>query len=983
MAYARPNKTQPGLRPPARRGKAARVTAQPTNPLADFIESAGTTNFGLRVWMAWDPPTSTFPNWVDITPWVEQDKPVSISPHGRTDGLADVNASRLSLTVDNSDGRFTASNPSGPWFGSIHKGNWIKVEIVPPSGTVSQRFVGFVTNLPTAWQGQYAISQITASDRFEKLGQAPALVSAIQSEVLTDPNLAGKVKAYWNLHEPAGSLTFGDTSGNSGPHLTAVGVGGATGLGFGASNVAGPGFDNLRAVTFNPPSTSQGTYLTAAITSPVGSWNLGTPAYTGLYPTVEFWFQATSAGTQQPLVCLVDPVSQSSVTIFLTSSGQLEYSVQPTAVGATSGAELGTISSGSANFADGNWHHVVFAGTFLTSGGNYYTSTGRAADGGLSYFDAFSSTSSVVPFTFGGTYGSAYTQIIVGGGFTFSGTVLFQLGAANISDVAFYWGDMGSGRPFPNIVDHYNAGRTGNAGESTDKRVARVARYAGVPIPLTTVSAPIWNNINGGYNWTNQVYNPSKSAWTNLSAGAHTCGPQSVSGRKALDVMREAARTEGMPLYVDRSGYLALQPSTTRQNTTAAWTVDARDLDPNTALADDFAYTVNQMTVTPNSQAAQTVIGATGQASQSKYGVYDKSQATASLNPVEARSLGLSYIQLGADPAPRLAPLVVEAATLATQTGYGASWYDAVLATEISTPIRVTNPPAQTGLSFYDVLVEGWTETITAGNHVFSFTTSPIQGPTYVADDVVLGHADTDGSTLAVSVNTSATTLSVTTTSNSGASWTTNAADFPFDIRVDAEQMTVTAIGSTVLGVDGTFESGVASWFANVSTLVQSNAAAHSGTFSGLCTATGINSGVGFSTPGASKFAVNGGATYLFTHWMKLASGTPTNEEGYINWYTSGGAFISSSTTPVVTPTGSWFNQVVTATAPANATQALAGILFASAAAGDAVYIDDFYLIPQLGGTQPFTVTRSVNGVVASHNVGAAVSLWQPLTLAY
>jgi hypothetical protein len=33
-----------------------------------------------------------------------------------------------------------------------------------------------------------------------------------------------------------------------------------------------------------------------------------------------------------------------------------------------------------------------------------------------------------------------------------------------------------------------------------------------------------------------------------------------------------------MPLFVDRSGYLALQNSTIRQNTTPAWTVDAHYL---------------------------------------------------------------------------------------------------------------------------------------------------------------------------------------------------------------------------------------------------------------------------------------------------------------------------------------------------------------------------------------------------------------------
>lgn len=312
-----------------------------------------------------------------------------------------------------------------------------------------------------------------------------------------------------------------------------------------------------------------------------------------------------------------------------------------------------------------------------------------------------------------------------------------------------------------------------------------------MPIPLT-------NGLSPGYGGSTKIYNSSQAPWTNLSPGAHLVGTQNVAGRKPLDVMQEAAHTEGMPLYVDRSGFLAIQPSTTRQNTTAAWSVNALDLDQSTQVADDFAYTTNQMTVTPNGQAAQTVIGLPGSAgrlSQAKYGVYDGSQATASVNAIEAQSLGLGVIQLRADPPPRLASLAIEAATLALLPGYGSAWYDAVLATTLSTPVRVTNAPLAVGGGTYDCLVEGWTETITAGQHLFQFNVSPIQGPTYQLDDTVLGHIDTDGSTLAGStLNTTALTFQVATTNAGSPLWTTAGADFPFDIRIDGEQITISGI---------------------------------------------------------------------------------------------------------------------------------------------------------------------------------------------
>jgi hypothetical protein len=65
---------------------------------------------------------------------------------------------------------------------------------------------------------------------------------------------------------------------------------------------------------------------------------------------------------------------------------------------------------------------------------------------------------------------------------------------------------------------------------------------------------------------------------------------------------------------------------------------------------------------------------------------------------------------------------------------------------------------------------------------------------TAIYDDAVYGRADTDGSTLASSATSGATSLSVATTSSSTPLWTTAAADFPFDIAVGGERITVTNI---------------------------------------------------------------------------------------------------------------------------------------------------------------------------------------------
>jgi hypothetical protein len=206
-----------------------------------------------------------------------------------------------------------------------------------------------------------------------------------------------------------------------------------------------------------------------------------------------------------------------------------------------------------------------------------------------------------------------------------------------------------------------------------------------------------------------------------------------------------------MPLFVDPSGRLTLQPSTLRANPTPAVTIGALDLDPKTAFVDDFHYTANQATVTPSGAGAITV-NTGGTASQALYGIYNTSVDSVSLNGLEAASLGAGLIAAGANPPPRPAPLAVEAATCAQLPAYGAAWYDSVLALTVSSVIRVTGWPEQSpygagGTSTHTV--EGCTETITAGQHLLAWSTSPTQGPTYQCDSPTLGLCDTPGITLA------------------------------------------------------------------------------------------------------------------------------------------------------------------------------------------------------------------------------------------
>ncbi|MFF9284873.1 hypothetical protein [Streptomyces griseosporeus] len=122
----------------------------------------------------------------------------------------------------------------------------------------------------------------------------------------------------------------------------------------------------------------------------------------------------------------------------------------------------------------------------------------------------------------------------------------------------------------------------------------------------------------------------------------------------------------------------------------------------------------------------------------------------------------------------------------------------AVLALREGDKIRIVNLPRRfTGSGTVDLLVDGLKETLLPRAWTVTFTCSPA-GPWTVGaiDDPVLGRIDADSSQLAQPATATSTTLTVQTTD--GPVWVTDPAEVPFDIAVDGETMTVSAIAPAV-----------------------------------------------------------------------------------------------------------------------------------------------------------------------------------------
>jgi hypothetical protein len=679
----------------------------------------GSWNYTAYIYIAFDPPSAASPTWVDVTQYVDLDKSVITITRGRQDGLSDVNVGTCSLAVDNTDGRWTPTNAAGAWFGKLHKGNWLRIDVLPPSGTVSTRFVGFINALPTGFDGLYANTKITASDRFLLLGQAPQYTSMVEQEALSDNQ--GALQCYYALTEASGSLTAGDSSGMLNPAMTQQAIGGVPlGSGLSLSNKQGPGFDGQQAPTWAPISTTQGTALTTTLPA-AGPTVWGTK--------ISCWINTTFQNAQNPILSLVDPVAGGVVTLLIDANGSYLDVMYTWLSAAAAGPTItwtgnNWLHQGPPQMNDGRWHHVsVMLWPFTGARGPSFVALGlnstySAVD---SFEDGLHMLGELVYNT--QSLSTNMTQLIIGGGMSVVTPGLVATFNGSISDVQVSFADTNAQGTamLSEPAQVFAVANTGFNGERVDQRLSRLARYTGVP-----------------------------TAWTNFASCIHLVGTQSISGRQPLDVMREAARTEGMPLYVDRSGHLSIQQCNTRYNASSSWSVSALDLEAATAFADDFQYLVNQASVTANGGTSQTVNGAAGTASQDKFGVYNQSIQTASLNTTEAANAGLGIIGANADPVPRIAPLVIEAATLATQTGYGNAWYDAILATDISTVATVTNLPAQAPASSMSVFIEGYTETLGMGQHTFSFSTSPqTYTNAFQLDSATLGKLDSPNLVLA------------------------------------------------------------------------------------------------------------------------------------------------------------------------------------------------------------------------------------------
>lgn len=160
--------------------------------------------------------------WTDVSAYLELKDRISIT-RGRTEYGSEVEPSKLTLTLDNTDGRFTAGNTSGANYPDVKIGRPIRVKAKRVGASdYSTRFLGFVDEWPVGWEGgdSYAKATITASSRMARLGLGGELSNAY----IEACRAATGLLAYYPLGDMAGSTSAVPMTGDDGA-LTPIGNG--------------------------------------------------------------------------------------------------------------------------------------------------------------------------------------------------------------------------------------------------------------------------------------------------------------------------------------------------------------------------------------------------------------------------------------------------------------------------------------------------------------------------------------------------------------------------------------------------------------------------------------------------------------------------------------------------------------------------------------------------------------------------------------
>lgn len=244
---------------------------------------------------------------------------------------------------------------------------------------------------------------------------------------------------------------------------------------------------------------------------------------------------------------------------------------------------------------------------------------------------------------------------------------------------------------------------------SAGSGLSGVLSHLAVESRVTPANA--WNAVNGHTSSTAYMTRIAAVTGTTvgtLDTGLTTPHAGSIDGMTAAAALQRIADAEVGVVYISGTGALEFRNRNTRPlNTAADWTINTATselVSPETEVVTDAQDIINYATAKAEpSNLTQTY---KDQDSIDAHGRYKQDYTYAVTTDAEALYRAQWIVGANADPQPRMPDLTLD---LMTATSGEAT---SALALEIGSRIQLTGLPSQAPDTTVDLLVEGWTETI-------------------------------------------------------------------------------------------------------------------------------------------------------------------------------------------------------------------------------------------------------------------------------
>jgi hypothetical protein len=287
-----------------------------------------------------------------------------------------------------------------------------------------------------------------------------------------------------------------------------------------------------------------------------------------------------------------------------------------------------------------------------------------------------------------------------------------------------------------------------------------------------------------------------------VDKGTGTTGSQQMGQQDREDLLtliNEVPETDLGMLYEPRDALgISYRTRISLYNQDAVLTLDyaQHELSDPPIPVDDDRYTRNQVTVTRNHGSSWTEELTTGAMSVQDppdgVGRYDVNDTISLAEDDKLPDQAGWRLHLGTVDEARYPQISVNL-RYSTFTS-SVDMMNAALVTDIGDRIVIQNPPSWIPPDDISQLVIGYTETLGFVEHDITFACTP-ESPYRISEveHATYARVDTDGSTLGAQIDSDDTAIDVVTQEGS-AHWTTEYAEFPFDVRMGGEVMTVTEI---------------------------------------------------------------------------------------------------------------------------------------------------------------------------------------------